>query len=640
MVKLTALPSVLLIVALASAGAQQVRDTRAQPPAGTSTIAGRIVAGDDATQPVRRAIVTVGVRQGSDGGQTGVRPGSDVRRSTVTDDDGRFEIGDLSAGEAMITVTKRGHVPGAYGATRPSRAGTPIQLRAGQRVDVTIALFRAGVVTGRITDDRGEPMRGVRVFAINARRLQAPSASSGEPGVLTDDRGVYRIFDLAPRDYVIVATTTYSVTGDVIRRSTAETDAALARLQVRGSQPRAATPPPPAPHSLATIAPVYFPGTITLSDATRVAVRSGEVREGLDFSMRLVPVTSVEGTVINQDGPLPSRIDMSILRGSALQLFAVGSASPQLTLRPGSDGRFRYESMVPGRYTIMVRANDAPAPPTGRGRASGATPAPTSPGRGRVGVPTDTRYAVESFEVTGQPVGGLSLVLRPGARVRGRVVVDATTQQAPADLSAIRLTLLPVGHSASDGVMSIRGTRIGDRFAPGVPEPIGADGSFEFGGVAPGAYRILTSMPPAIGNWWLRSAMANGVDVFDIPLDLEPGAAVDDLVVTLTDRRTELTGTLQAATGIPAPEHFIIVMPADAALRTADSRRVKSTRPATDGRYTIAELPPGDYLLVALTDVDPDAWREPAFLNEIASAGVRVAITEGDRTVQDLRIRR
>ena len=39
-----------------------------------------------------------------------------------------------------------------------------------------------------------------------------------------------------------------------------------------------------------------------------------------------------------------------------------------------------------------------------------------------------------------------------------------------------------------------------------------------------------------------------------------------------------------------------------------NSRRVKAVRPSVDGHYAIADLPPGDYLVAAVADVDPGEW--------------------------------
>ena len=112
-----------------------------------------------------------------------------------------------------------------------------------------------------------------------------------------------------------------------------------------------------------------------------------------------------------------------------------------------------------------------------------------------------------------------------------------------------------------------------------------------------------------------------------------------DVVVTLTDRRTELSGRLETASGAPATDYFVVVLPSDRSLWDAGARRVRSTRPASDGVFTFADLPPGDYRLAALTDVVPTQLRQPEWLTEVAAGGAPVTITEGGKVRQDLRIK-
>jgi len=65
---------------------------------------------------------------------------------------------------------------------------------------------------------------------------------------------------------------------------------------------------------------------------------------------------------------------------------------------------------------------------------------------------------------------------------------------------------------------------------------------------------------------------------------------------------------------------------------------VRVQRPGTDGKYSFVDLPPGDYVLAAVTDMEPDAWRDPAFLRSLVVGGVQVTIGEGEQKTQDLRI--
>ena len=83
-------------------------------------------------------------------------------RATSTDDQGRFELRELSAGRYSVTAMKAGFVSLQYGQRSPNERGTPVEVADGQTVEkVTIALPRGAVITGRISDDAGEPAAGV-----------------------------------------------------------------------------------------------------------------------------------------------------------------------------------------------------------------------------------------------------------------------------------------------------------------------------------------------------------------------------------------------------------------------------------------------------------------------------------------------
>ena len=71
----------------------------------------------------------------------------------------------------------------------------------------------------------------------------------------------------------------------------------------------------------------------------------------------------------------------------------------------------------------------------------------------------------------------------------------------------------------------------------------------------------------------------------------------------------------------------------------SQSRRVQVTRPADDGKFSIVNLPAGEYFLAAVTGVEDGQWNDARFLSTLVPAATRVTITDGQRTVQDLRIR-
>jgi hypothetical protein len=66
---------------------------------------------------------------------------------------------------------------------------------------------------------------------------------------------------------------------------------------------------------------------------------------------------------------------------------------------------------------------------------------------------------------------------------------------------------------------------------------------------------------------------------------------------------------------------------------------VKSTRPATDGRFVFADLPAGAYVLAAVDDLEPSDLNDPKFLEALSHAGIPVSLSEGEKKRQDVRLR-
>lgn len=68
------------------------------------------------------------------------------------------------------------------------------------------------------------------------------------------------------------------------------------------------------------------------------------------------------------------------------------------------------------------------------------------------------------------------------------------------------------------------------------------------------------------------------------------------------------------------------------------ARRIRTTRPGTDGKFTVTNLPAGDYRLAAVVDIATGEANDPAFLEQLMQASVPITLADGDRKVQDLRI--
>jgi hypothetical protein len=64
-----------------------------------------------------------------------------------------------------------------------------------------------------------------------------------------------------------------------------------------------------------------------------------------------------------------------------------------------------------------------------------------------------------------------------------------------------------------------------------------------------------------------------------------------------------------------------------------------AVRPDSSGRFVLENLPAGEYLICALTDIDDGQWNEPGFFDAAIAASVRISLADGEKKVQDLKLR-
>ena len=577
--------------------ARQVRDTGAAPtatPPGTGSIAGVVRESGPEQRPIRRALVLLTI------------PGHAFGRSAVTDDQGRFRLERVPAGQLSIAAAKPAYLQGAYGAPIPGRAGIPIVLAAGQHVaNVTLTMARGAAIAGSVRLPSGEPAADTEVTVYRVPPGGGEQTLVRTITVVADDRGAYRAYGLMPGEYVVAALLSSGRSIDVAAVSTGEMDRVLETLRRRtavtapSAKPEA--PPVPASSGSYATAPVFYPGVTSPAEAGVIKVAAGEERTGADFSVRYTRTVSVEGTILHADGSAPP-VQLALNTGG-LRLPTSDATPPRNSESKGTATRaFKYTNFIPGRYVISARTPSAP-----------------------------WSYAQVEIDVATDDIRGLSLILQPAMRLAGRVVFDEATLRPPADLSGLSLQLDHVG----GGLGSAGYTRVGNfRIAPAT---VGADGRFEFSGLLPGRYRLTATVPGGIG-WWARSAIAGGRDLFDDEVVVTAGRDLTDVVLTFADRRTEISGALLTAAGERVVGLFIAAIPADRSLWQPSSRRLRSTRSGTDGRWTIRDLPPGDYLVSALSDLVDDDLRDRAFLEALAAAAIRVTVGDGASVRLDLRV--
>lgn len=491
---------------------------------------------------------------------------------TSTDNEGRYEIKDLPAGRYMVMVMKGGFVSGQFGQRRPGDPGTPIDLADGQTADkVSVILSRGSVITGRIVDDGGEPVSGTQVSALRfqfvsgSRRL-VPAASEGSSD-RTDDQGGFRLYGLPPGDYYVSATN---------RGGMMMVMPGMNNTEAEG------------------FAPTYFPGTTSIGEATRVAVKAGQEATA-SFAMIVARMARVRGRAINSSGQ-PA--------GNAMLMLTPADPTMQMTFMNVSnamiagDGTFQFTNVPPGRYNLQLRPN---------------------------GMPTATsEIAMMPVTVGNEDIENLTVVTAPAAIARGMVMTDDSSN-APFRPDQVSLFAGP----AEPTTMFV---------SPG-QNRINDDYTFELTGLFD--RRIIRGSAGGPDSWYIKAVLYDGVDITDTGMEFSPGRVYEGLQVVFTQKRTDLSGLLTDDRGNPVVDATVIIFPADQQKWSYSSRFVRTIRPDTNGKYNVRGMPPlDDYLIVAVQNLESGQGSDPEFLVRAREEAKSLTLNEGETKAVDLKLSR
>ncbi len=278
----------------------------------TGVIRGRVSAADTG-RPLRRARVSIG-------SQT---PGQ-MPIVANTNSLGVFEARDVPAGAYTVAASRAGYLAMQFGERQPGETGATVDVPPGGIVDrVDMALPRGAVLTGRITDELGEPYPGVQVHALALRyrlgkRVQTPVGIA-----TTDDAGQFRIAGLPPGSYHVVASSS-----ETWRNEKKETLA---------------------------FAATYYPGG-SADLAQPIALGPSQHRAGLDFSLQSGRAATISGRVVREDGQPAANAGVTIAMSypGAGGIFTAGMRS----VRAGADGGFEIKEVPGGSYSVMAGGDE------------------------------------------------------------------------------------------------------------------------------------------------------------------------------------------------------------------------------------------------------------------------------------------
>jgi hypothetical protein len=566
------------------------RDATRPPTRGTASISGVVVSADESHQPLRHVQLSL-LQIGVEG------------RQTATDDQGRFAFPELPAATYTLQASKGGYVTTNFGAKRPGGFGVPIPIKDGQRfVLPTIQLTRGAVISGRLVDAEGHAISSTFIQASSFQIVNGERQPINRGGGSTDSRGVYRIWGLEAGEYVLSVRGRFDP-GEVRMNTAAEIQ--WAEQRASGAPGVAPVGPPQAVPFLTSA--TYYPGTADAGAAAIVTVAAGEERTGVDFAVLRVPASRIVGRVVGADGqPVAGAVVVRSPKRDSPLLFDLGG-----TTRSSADGTFAYVAVAPGDYSINART----VPPAGRGAPS--------PG----GAPLALMWGAADVSVNGADVPDVTVRLQPGVTVSGSAVFEGETPIPDMGRFQPRLA------SATPRALTVEVTTGtgANAFAP--------DRTFKIDGVIPGLYRFNVFVPSAgTPSWSVKSVVRDGKDLLDTPFEIRPGEDLSNVVMTFTDKHTELGGVLQDQTGQPAPQFVVVAFPTNRSQWEPPSRFVRSARTALDGSFKFTGLPPGEYYVCALTELANQQKLDAAFLEPLVPASFKVTLAEGEKKTQNFKM--
>jgi len=365
-----------------------------------------------------------------------------------------------------LSGQKVGFLRESYGAERVGGNGTPLTVPGGQHMKgLVFKLTPQGVISGRVTDESGEPMERVSVGALRSKYWQnGKRVLQSVGGALTNDLGEYRIANLGPGSYHVMA-----------HRGGGPPGLRVAHADV----PSKLVPQTPEEGYLDT----FYPGSLDPEGSMGIQVQAGAETSGVDITFQKTRVFRVRGEVVDASGQPVREASIALTNsktGGMLHMTSLGGP-------PVANGKFEVTGVIPGTYDLVAQVTRN----------------------------SQTLYARQPVSVADRNITDIVIRIPESVDVAGRVKVTGLDSENPRSASfrmeGIGIVLFPA-----------EGFSLGPIPKPTNPQ---ADGSFVLRQVVPDKVRIhISGIPP---GWYAKSILTSGRERADGIVDLTSGGTVE-----------------------------------------------------------------------------------------------------------------
>ena len=312
----------------------------------------------------------------------------------------------------------------------------------------------------------------------------------------------------------------------------------------------------------------FYPGVTEMAQAARIEVTPGAELSGYEIRLQKARVSRIRGKVLDQaGGPAKGLMVMLMARDS-------GMFSPLSQGGTQADGKFELLNVPPGNYTLILQGQGTPG------------------------------YR-EPVTVADEPGEDLVIRLRSPFTLEGQLI---TKPDSKIDLAGVRVQLTDEDSVSWGGMAQMK---------------LGADGHFTLESVAPGNYKVQVFVNSAEGGY-PESIRYGDQEAISQPVTITaPGTP---LKIFLDDAAGTVSG--QAVDKeVAAPGVMVVLLHADKSRRDMSTTKISPTD--QNGRFTLKNVRPGDYLAFALEDVEYGAWEDEEVLKKLERKATKVTVTKG-----------
>jgi hypothetical protein len=296
-----------------------------QAPQQPGIVSGKVV-NSVTGQAVKKAVVTL--RGGS--GQNSYVTGSDQS--------GKFQFDNVQPDKYLATADAEGY----SGTLRSGQKLIPVA--AQQEVsDVEVRMAPLVTISGKVLDESGQPLEGASVTALHYDYSGGSKTLQSIGNAQTNDRGEYRMFDLQPGRYYLMAV--------AFRRNIPQAGMGIVGISGRVAQESRVHSTVPEEGYTA----VYYPGVTEVSQTSPQELKPGAEWTGADFKLRQLPAYHIRGRVTGAAARGGGR---NMVRAQPCEaddaLGAFGGIPNSLQVSQQADARFDFSGAVPGTYCVSV----------------------------------------------------------------------------------------------------------------------------------------------------------------------------------------------------------------------------------------------------------------------------------------------